>query len=343
MSEDMKATGAQVIQLPTSSVGSPSHAPKENAKPAYHKHYRSLGSSAKLWVIGSGKGGVGKSFITSGLGITLSKLGYNVLLVDFDLAGANLHTVLGSKPSHLNIRHYFEAQKKISDLVIPTEVPRLSYIQGFWDSWTPNQYTRDESQALLKDLKKLRYDVILVDLGNGASEINLDFFQAADDKILVSTPEPTSVERTYRFIEAYICFCLQQTLPKDIYQDLVSTLRQYRQRSLSGNFSFPKYLRDKGLNPETFEVLSRNPVRLLVNQSRSQQNNDLGFSIKSVARKYYDLGIDFVGAVEYDNAVWQSVRSREHVLFAQPFTTLAGQLMSVSKHLIDPQELAAVG
>jgi flagellar biosynthesis protein FlhG len=92
-----------------------------------------------------------------------------------------------------------------------------------------------------------------------------------------------------------------------------------------------------------FEKLSTSPVRLLINTSRSQSNADLGYSMKSVCSKYYDLGLDYLGAIDFDNAVWQSIRNREPVLVSQPFTPLAGQFLSMCKHLIAPDELRAVG
>ncbi|WP_374031539.1 P-loop NTPase [Bdellovibrio bacteriovorus] len=94
----------------------------------------------KLWVVASGKGGVGKTFVSSSLGMTLSKLGHSVVIVDLDLSGSNIHTVLGLNPSHMNIRHYFEGAKTLQELVIPTPYPHLSYVQGFWDAWTPTDF-----------------------------------------------------------------------------------------------------------------------------------------------------------------------------------------------------------
>ena len=79
-----------------------------------------------------------------------------------------------------------------------------------------------------------------------------------------------------------------------------------------------------------------------MNSARSQSNCELGHSIKSVCNKYYDRGLDYIGAIDFDNAVWQSVKSREHVLFAQPFTPLAGQFLTTCKQLIAPEELRAV-
>ncbi|MGE9745488.1 P-loop NTPase [Bdellovibrio bacteriovorus] len=297
----------------------------------------------KLWVVASGKGGVGKTFVSSSLGMTLSKLGHSVVIVDLDLSGSNIHTVLGLNPSHMNIRHYFEGAKTLQELVIPTPYPHLSYVQGFWDAWTPTDFSHNQIQSLIPQLKNLRADYVIVDLGAGALEAHLELFKVADEKFLITTPEPTSIEKTYRFIESFMCYSLRENSTPDAYGNMISTLRNHRQRTLSKPFSFRSYLKEEtGIHYDFFEALSSTPVRLLVNTSRNQANDDLGHSMKSVCNKYYDLGIDYIGAIDYDNAVWQSVRVREHVLVAQPFTPLAGQFLATCKQLIAPEELRAV-
>lgn len=304
--------------------------------PAENKH-------AKLWVVASGKGGVGKTFVSSSLGITLSKLGHSVVIVDLDLSGANVHTALGVKPSHMNIRHYFEGVKTLQELVIPTQFSNLSYVQGFWDSWTPIDFTLEQITNLVPQIKNLRADYVVVDLGAGALEAHLELFKHADEKFLITSPEPTSIEKTYRFIEAYMCHTLKQDSTPDAYGNMITTLRSHRQRTLGQPFSFRSFVKDQnGIHYDFFENMASSPVRLLVNSCRNQANSDLGHSIKSVCNKYYDLSIDFSGGIDYDNAVWQSVRGREHVLIAQPFTALAGQFLATCKQLIDPEELRAV-
>ncbi len=299
--------------------------------------------NTNLWVVASGKGGVGKTFVATSLGITLSKLGHSVVIVDLDLSGANVHTTLGLPPSHMNIRHYFEGVKTLQELVIPTPFPHLSYVQGFWDTWTPTDFSHQQIQQLIPQLKSLRANYVIVDLGAGAQEAHLDLFKAADEKFLVTTPEPTSIEKTYRFIEAFVCYSLRENATPDAYGNMVSTLRNYRQRTMAKPFSFRSYLKEQtGIHYDFFEALSNNPVRLLVNSTRNQANEELGYSMKSVCNKYYDLNVDFCGAIDFDNAVWQSVRTKEHVLVAQPFTPLAGQFLATCKQLIAPEELRAV-
>ena len=298
----------------------------------------------KIWAVASGKGGVGKTFVSTSLGITLTKLGYTVVIADLDPTGANVHTALGHKPSELNLRHWVEQSRALPELLTPTNVPKLSFIQGFWDNWTAFTWTPEQLNALTLQLRDLKADFVIADLGPGAAESQLALFNAADEKILVTTPEPTSIEKTYRFLEGHICSVLKDDAQPDSFQKLAESLRDYRNNKPKRLFSFRDHLREQpGFNVNHFEALSKSPVRLVLNHSRSQSNSDLGFSMKSVCQKYYDFRLDFVGSIDFDNAVWQSVKNHEPALIAQPFTPLAGQFLSISKHLIDHDELRAVG
>ncbi len=298
---------------------------------------------AKIWAVASGKGGVGKTFVTSSLAICLSKMGHTVVIVDLDLSGANVHTTFGLAPSSDSIRHFFEGSKTLQDLVIPTSIPRVSYIQGFWDAWTPTDISVEQIQHLAPEIRKLKADIVLVDFGAGALASHLEMLKLADEKILVSSPEPTSIEKTYRFIESFVCYSLREHSIPEAYDQMIKTLRENRHGLGEKHFSFRTYLKqNSGIQPDHFESLMSKPLRLIVNSCRSQANSELGYSMKSVCYKYYDFKVDFLGAIDYDNAVWQSIRNREPVLMAQPFTPLAGQFLATCKHLIDPKELRAV-
>lgn len=307
------------------------------------KRPSSLEKSSQIWTVASGKGGVGKTFITSSLAICLSKMGHTVTIVDLDLSGANIHTAFGMSPAPNSIRHFFEGSKVLQELVIPTQIPRVSYIQGFWDAWTPTDISIEQVRQLVPEMKKLNSDFVLVDLGAGALASHLEMLKLADEKILLSSPEPTSIEKTYRFIESYVCHSLKDHSLPEAYNHMIQTLRGHRNGFADKNFSFRTFLRENsGIQPDFFEALTAKPLRLIVNSCRSQANAELGHAMKSVCYKYYDFKVDFLGSIDYDNAVWQSVRNREPVLIAQPFTPLTGQFLTTCKQLIDPKELRAV-
>ncbi|MGZ3773581.1 MAG: P-loop NTPase [Pseudobdellovibrionaceae bacterium] len=304
---------------------------------------REQSTEPKIWVMTSGKGGVGKTFISSSLGITLSKLGHTVVIIDLDLSGANVHTSLGNFPANENIRHFFEGDRNLEDLKTKTPFLNLFNIQGFWDSWSPNSLSNAHIERLLLEIKKLKADYVIIDTAGGATEMHHELLKAADEKFIITSPEPTSIEKTYRFTEAYICHSLKINSTPEAYNKLISTLRDYRQGVLDKPFSFRSYLRNAtGIHFDFFEDLSSKPIRLIVNSARGQSDSELGYSIKSVCNKYYDLNVDYSGSICFDNAVWQSIRRQEHVFAAQPFTPLAGQFLNLCKLLIDPEELRAV-
>ena len=84
-----------------------------------------------LCAVGGGKGGTGKSFIAANLAIHLSQLEKDVVLIDADLGGPNLHTFLGMNHSNLDLGHFFSNRiKKLEDTVVFTPYDGLRLIKG---------------------------------------------------------------------------------------------------------------------------------------------------------------------------------------------------------------------
>ena len=100
------------------------------------------------------------------------------------------------------------------------------------------------------------------------------------------------------------------------------------------------------LQPETaaefLSVLEDYQFHILINQARSQKDKDLARSISSVSKKYFGVYAEPVGALEYDNAVWQSLRNRKHLLMQNPHSRIYGQLLTVTRSLVDPNRYRKV-
>lgn len=298
----------------------------------------------KTWCIASGKGGVGKSFVSTSLAITLAKLGNSVAIIDLDLSGANIHTCLGMLPSPKGLRQYLENDStSLQEVLSQTAIPRLSFIQGLWDTWAATEISEKNVDRLFEDIKGLHFDIVLLDLGAGSSKSQLDLFRRCDEKILVTTPEPTSVEKSYRFLESYLCHKLSFDMNKDSFDNLLSTLKTHKSTLNNKPFSFRNYLKGReDFNIDHFDSINQSPIHLIINTCRNQQDHNLGYSIKSVCNKYFDLHVDFSGFIDFENTVWQTSRNKEHVLITQPFSGLGGQFLSVTKHLINTNLKEAV-
>ncbi|MCE3011213.1 MAG: P-loop NTPase [Proteobacteria bacterium] len=288
--------------------------------------------ATKIWSVGAGKGGVGKTFTVSSLGITLSKLNHNVLLLDLDLSGANLHSTFGLPLTQNNLRKFVSGEKSIKELITLTGIPRVSYVQGFWDNWTPSELNERMITELFSQVRELPFDFVIVDLGAGPSPTYLEVFKRSDERILIGNSEPTTVEKTYRFIETYVCSTLKERVSSEQYLALEKALRDYRWNQGKGYFSFRNFLKTQiGSDLNYSQVFEERPIHFIVNSSRSRLDQDLGFSMKSVCTKYYDFPLNYLGPIDFDNAVWQAVRNCEPVLIEKPFTPIAGQFLSIVK------------
>ncbi|MFN3455109.1 MAG: AAA family ATPase [Pseudobdellovibrio sp.] len=159
---------------------------------------------SKVWCVSSGKGGVGKTFISSGLGISLAKLRKKILLVDFDLSGANLHAALGCNQHRKSILDYLESKNSLEEIITKSTFSNVDYIAGFNMPYLGTELGLLKAEELVKSLKQLNYDIIIFDLGAGAAKSYLNLMNFADKNLLVTNCEPGSLEKTYKFIDQII-------------------------------------------------------------------------------------------------------------------------------------------
>jgi flagellar biosynthesis protein FlhG len=298
-----------------------------------------LGHGQKIWAIGGGKGGVGKSLVTANVSICLALMGYKVVTVDLDLGGANLHTCLGIPIPEKTLSDYLS--KKVLDLnelIVKTPINNLSVISGAQDELGIANLKQMHKNKLLSKLGEIDADFILFDLGAGTTFNTLDFFISSHSGILVVLPEPTSIENTYRFIKSV--YYRRLKMIEDLL-DIQPLINQAMNAKISSPNSTPTDLVKKiiDLNPEMGMKLkneiSKFRPKLIMNQVRSQSDIDIGFSIQSVCRRYFGIEMDYVGYLDYDASVWQSVKKRKPLLMEFPNSRLVTNFDRIVHRLLE--------
>lgn len=149
----------------------------------------------------SGKGGVGKSNVVSNLAIALSQQGKKVLLIDADLGLGNLDVLLGLSPTY-NLNHVLNGDKSITDILMdgPAGIKIIPAGSGVQELTSLDQHAR---LKLLDELDMLEenFDIMIVDTEAGISENVTYFTVAAQEIVVVVTPEPTSITDVYALIK----------------------------------------------------------------------------------------------------------------------------------------------
>ncbi len=292
----------------------------------------------KIWAIGGGKGGVGKSLVTANLSICLALMGYKVVTIDLDLGGANLHTCLGMPIPERTLSDYLTKKvRELSEVVTQTPIPNLSIISGAQDDVGIANLKQMQKAKIISKVSSLDADYVLFDLGAGTTFNTLDFFISADQGILTALPEPTSIENTYRFIKSI--YHRKLNMVEDLLE-VGPLIDQAMNAKISQN-STPADLiaRVIEINPEIghklkIEIEKLSP-KLIINQVRTQADIDIGFSMKIICRKYFGINLDYVGFLDYDATVWQSVKRRKPLLMEFPNSALVNNFDKIVHRLLN--------
>jgi len=155
----------------------------------------------KVIAVTSGKGGVGKTNVAANLAVACQRLGKRVLILDADLGLANIDIIFGLNPKH-DIGEVIRGEKELSDIIItgPEGVAVMPASSGVQEL---ANLTEGQKINLLNEFDTLnnRFDIFLIDTGAGISSNVIYFNLAAQERIVVVTPEPTSITDAYALIK----------------------------------------------------------------------------------------------------------------------------------------------
>ncbi|MBX3020395.1 MAG: P-loop NTPase [Bdellovibrionales bacterium] len=301
---------------------------------------------ATIIAVGGGKGGVGKSFVSSSISIFLAHLGYETLAIDLDLGGANLHTNLGVSLNTRGINEFIlDPSLSLGELAQPTHWPKLKLISGASEVFDIANIDEVQRSRVMSSIYNYKTDFIVLDLSAGTHTSTLDFFLMASHKVVVFTPEPSSIENAYRFLKASFFRKLRryehQLQLKEQIDELLGNRGAHGIRN-PADLIRVLVEREPVLGLKLKNILTDLNFEIILNQARTRQEIDMGGALQSVCNKYFGFPCGFLGGLEYDNAVWQSLRQRNHLLMSNRQSHLYGQLLSIARKIAKTQSLKAV-
>jgi flagellar biosynthesis protein FlhG len=175
--------------------------PAEKRSQAGHAHNEGReGRKTRIITVTSGKGGVGKTNLSVNMALAFARLGKKVVVMDADLGLANVNVMLNMIPKY-NLYHVIKKQKTIHDILVETEYG-ISIVAGASGFSQIANMGEQERHDFISELDTLSFaDIIIIDTSAGVSSNVLDFIAAADDAIIITTPEPTAITDAYGIIK----------------------------------------------------------------------------------------------------------------------------------------------
>ncbi len=245
--------------------------------------------------------------------MALARLGHEVVVVDADLDGANLHTVLGVGNPPTSLADYVaHREEDLAKLVLDTKIPRLGMIAATHANLASAQPGHFQRVRLLKDLRKLKAEVVLLDLGAGMQPALMDYFLAADDGLVVMTPEPTSIENAYGFLRAAFYRRVRSSVNNESIRTLVTeAMDQRNDHGIRTPSDLLKDIEEKDPR-EAIRIesnLAEFRPQIVLNHVLSAEEVRMGFAVRSACRKFFGIDAGYLGYVNEDAAVRKSVRA----------------------------------
>jgi len=268
-----------------------------------------LKSAPKVCAVGGGKGGVGKSIVSTLLAFWLARMGKRTIIVDVDLGGANLHTLLGIKNPLRTLNDFITRKyESLEDICVETDVENLRLISGASEILSLANPHFSQKLKIIRNFFKLDADYVVLDLGAGTSFNVLDFFLYAHKRIVVITPEPVSIQNAYGFVRNSVYRRLSQISKKNpSLQALIKTAmdpkNELRVRTIKELFQAIQESGGKDVMEDIRKEIENIRMGVITNMVVNSEDKNAGRVIQLVSEKYLMINPSDLGSVVYDKQI----------------------------------------
>ncbi len=287
---------------------------------------------AMIISVASGKGGVGKSIVAGNLGLVLASMGNRVVLVDLDVGGADLHIMFGLLHPPATLSDFLTRRVDSLDAVaypISTQ-PGLRLIAGTGDTLATANMPYAKKKRLIRHLREMEADIMIVDVGAGTGYHALDFFLLADLHLVVATPDPTSVLDLYRFMKLA---AIRRVLSKFLNNDPINPALAERDFG-----SVEEIFLALGKTNEAAQVIARQALEsfhpLLVLNRTTTRSKVNTLQLQKLLREYVGGELTLLGEIPDDRSVERSVRTYLPVVESAPDSPAGKAFLRIAEHLM---------
>ena len=291
-------------------------------------------SKVNIIAVGGGKGGIGKSVVCTNLAIGMALSGQKVVLIDTDFGASNLHALLGINNPAYGFQDFFNANfSNKQSLLIDTGIGNLKFVSGAGDNPGSANIDADKVNTVISFIKNLEADTILLDLVPGTNFNVLDFFNMSMQSVVLTTPEITSVMKTFSFIRSVLfrrislAFQGNPEIQKlvDHSNPANADIESYTTDLLRERFAeeFPDHL------DQLNTIVKNFTPGLVVNRVRSKKDLLTGDNLLKLVKKFLKLEATYLGYIIESDQVRDSVDEMVPFLIKDPQSTPSENLQQI--------------
>lgn len=296
-------------------------------------------SQKKIIPIAGGKGGVGKSVLSTNLSLLLAINGKKTIVVDLDLGGSNLHTMLGMKNTNVGIGNFIsDSSLSMEELVVPTSFENLFLIPGDVLVYGLGEISFEEKKRITMGLVELDADYIILDLGAGSSLNVIDFFLISNSGIVVTTPHMTSIMNAFGFLKNVAFRFLQRAFADNeaftSYFD-----KAFQERKPGEQKTLKEMLGElRSFEPNAVEkaelFLDILQPKIILNMAEDSSELSLAESLKDLTARSLSIHSECLGLLFQDKQISDALKERTPFVMEFPESVTAESMDRMVQKII---------
>jgi flagellar biosynthesis protein FlhG len=272
-------------------------------------------ATKRIITVGGGKGGVGKSIVSSNLAAALAQRGSRVVLVDCDLGAANQHVLFGIDRPTSGLQALIDRKiESLEEALTPTPLPNLHLVAGTGAAVGAANITHAEKQRIMKRIRALDADVVIVDVGAGVSFNVLDFFELGSQRLLVVTPQVTSIQTAYSFLKGAVLRTLRHHAEKTSELELLEPAIASKENEKVSRLLARLREDNPAFGEAVFRILNRFGAQIVGNQVSEPNQAGIFHAVSRMIHDFLGITVPILGYVSISRRIRESINQRRPMM-----------------------------
>lgn len=288
----------------------------------------------RVIAVGGGKGGVGKSLVAANLAVAMALAGHRTVAIDLDLGAANLHTLLGMERTSATLHDVLDGTLDgFEAAAVATPIHGLRLVAGTNGRPGAANPNGGQKARLIRQVRKLDAEVVVVDLGAGTAFNPVDFFLGADLRVLVVTPELGALQNAYGFAKAALYRDLLRLAADEHEAQLFERSRESRTR-------LSEVLADVAKERPALATAARRHVAafggcIVGNQVLEPRDVNVPRALERLLADFLGLEVPVIAGLKASRPIRDSIQRRRPFVLDGGAEESARQLHAAAKWLLE--------